>query len=414
MVRSIAAVAAAAAVKVAAQSSTTSSEFPFPTDDLPTYNGTGPTMLRFGCHQLVIDRIDPLVAPGQVPSHHQHQIVGGDAFNATMPHSDISALSTCTTCSYSDDFSNYWTANLYFRARNGTYKRVPQIPNHTDIFTNDTFITQTNGGMTVYYVSPGQNQVTAFPPGFRMFVGDATLRSPPDSPWDLSTQTCFRCFTGPDFGGNMLRPCLDPAVDTMHLPNQPCWGIRANVLFPTCWDGVNLDSPDHKSHVAYPVEGPHIFDGIGTADECPPSHPVKIPQVMLEVIWDTTPFNDPDEWPEDGSQPFVLSTGDPTGYSQHGDYVFGWKDDALQIAMEAGCFMANCPGLAVQTVEQAAQCAVAEVAGDVYDGWLTELPGDPVQPPVTTTSEAPEPTGKGKGDEGKGKKGKRKAKRWSN
>src|SRR5690349_3007618 len=24
------------------------------------------------------------------------------------------------------------------------------------------------------------------------------------------------------------------------------------VVFPQCWDGVNLDSPDHKSHMAYP------------------------------------------------------------------------------------------------------------------------------------------------------------------
>jgi hypothetical protein len=24
-----------------------------------------------------------------------------------------------------------------------------------------------------------------------------------------------------------------------------------NVRFPTCWDGVNLDSPDHIAHVAY-------------------------------------------------------------------------------------------------------------------------------------------------------------------
>lgn len=36
-------------------------------------------------------------------------------------------LATCTTCTFADDFSNYWTAVLYFRARNGTYKRVPQI-----------------------------------------------------------------------------------------------------------------------------------------------------------------------------------------------------------------------------------------------------------------------------------------------
>lgn len=84
------------------------------------------TMLRFGCSQVVIDRLDPLVNPGQVPSTHVHQIVGGNGFNATMPVTDVSTLADCTTCQFSEDFSNYWTANLYFKARNGTYKRVQQ------------------------------------------------------------------------------------------------------------------------------------------------------------------------------------------------------------------------------------------------------------------------------------------------
>jgi len=338
----------------------------FDPSTLPTYNGTGPTMLRFGCHQLVIDRIDPLVNPGAIPSPHQHQIIGGDAFSASMPLSDIAAESSCTTCSYSDDFSNYWTSNLYFRARNGSYKRVPQIP--ANFFFNDTFASNTNGGALVYYVSPGQNKVTAFKPGFRMFFGDATLRSEPQGQYNLSTQTCFRCYNGPNFGGDELRPCLDPRVDSMHLPNKPCFGIRSNILFPTCWDGVNLDSADHKSHVAYPEEGPHIFDGIGTADKCPASHPIKIPQLMIEIIWDTTAFNDPNMWPEDGSQPFVLSTGDKTGYSQHADYVFGWRNDSLQVGMEAGCVAANCPGMATQSLQQAGHCSVPELVGENYGG----------------------------------------------
>lgn len=72
-----------------------------------------------------------------------------------------------------------------------------------------------------------------------------------------------------------------------------------------CWDGVNLDSPDHKSHVAYPETG--TFE---TTGPCPASHPVRLPQLMYEIMWDTTPFNDPELWPEDGSQPFVYSMGD--------------------------------------------------------------------------------------------------------
>jgi hypothetical protein len=60
------------------------------------------------------------------------------------------------------DLSNYWTANLYFKARNGTYKRVPQVPNR-DLF-GDTYTKGTQGGFVVYYVSPGKSKVTAFKP----------------------------------------------------------------------------------------------------------------------------------------------------------------------------------------------------------------------------------------------------------
>jgi len=85
-------------------------------------------MLRFGCSQIAIDRIDPLVNPGLAPSPHMHQIVGGNAFNTSIPSTDVSSLTTCTSCSFADDFSNYWTANMYFKARNGSFKRVPQVP----------------------------------------------------------------------------------------------------------------------------------------------------------------------------------------------------------------------------------------------------------------------------------------------
>ncbi|KAL2148993.1 hypothetical protein VTH82DRAFT_1679 [Thermothelomyces myriococcoides] len=337
-------------------------------------SGNGPTMLRFGCSQLVIDRIDPLVTPGQLPSPHMHQVVGGDVFNVSMPEDDIGALASCTTCSYAEDRSNYWTANMYFRARNGSYKRVPQIPNR--LLFGDEFTTKTNGGFVVYYVSPGKGGVTAFKPGFRMLTGEASQREKIGE--GRKSQSCFRCYTGPNWGGDDLAPCADPNLDSEELPNKPCHGIRSNVLYPTCWDGKNLDSPDHKSHVAYPIDGPHAFDGMGVGGQCPESHPVKIPQIMLEIVWDTTQFNNPEDWPEDGSQPFVLSMGDHTGYGQHGDYVFGWQGDSLQRAMDGGCLGATCADLKTQTVEEANKCTVPTRVNEDVDGWFDHLPGLPV------------------------------------
>lgn len=187
------------------------------------------TMLRFGCSQVVIDRIDPLVNPGQLPSPHLHQVVGGNAFNVSMPQTDISQLSTCTTCSFADDHSNYWTANLFFKARNGSYKRVPQIPNR--LLFNDRFTTQTSGGFVVYYVSPGPGQVTAFKPGFRMLVGDANQRAKIGN--GKKSQSCFRCYSGPNWRGDDAAPCADARLDTEELPSGPCSGIRSNILYPT-------------------------------------------------------------------------------------------------------------------------------------------------------------------------------------
>lgn len=75
-----------------------------------------------------------------------------------MPSTDISSMATCTTCTFSEDFSNYWTAVLYFKARNGTYKRVP--------LTGNQGFEQSNGGITVYYSNSarGNAKVTAFKP----------------------------------------------------------------------------------------------------------------------------------------------------------------------------------------------------------------------------------------------------------
>ncbi|OCL11758.1 hypothetical protein AOQ84DRAFT_361240 [Glonium stellatum] len=321
-------------------------------------------LLRFSCSQLVVERLDPLVNSGFLPSPHLHQVIGGNSFNVSMnPKNDMSAESTCTTCTFTEDFSNYWTAVLYFRARNGTFKRVKQIGNEG--------FESANGGMTVYYTQPnGKTNITAFKQGFRMIIGNPTYRTSAQAA--QFRQLTFTC----------LQNAGTRTGETKNMPTSPCpAGIMANIRFPTCWDGVNLDSADHMSHVAYPSSG--TFESGGP---CPSTHPVKLPQLFYEVVWDTRPFNDKSLWPTDGSQPFVWSYGDPTGYGTHGDYVFGWKGDALQRAMDSQCNI-NCPTLKTQSIAQANACTKTPAVKEDIDGLnnslgLTELPGNM---PVTTS-----------------------------
>ena len=95
-------------------------------------------------------------------------------------------------------------------------------------------------------------------------------------------------------------------------------GMRAQIVFQSCWDGINLWKADN-SHVAY-LSG--LDHGI-----CPPTHPIMIPTLFIETNYAVGQV--PDQAP--GGQ-FVFSQGDPTGYGFHADFQNGWEPNALAAA----------------------------------------------------------------------------------
>lgn len=120
-------------------------------------NVAAQNMLRFACSQLVVERTDPLVNPGMTYTPHLHQIVGGNSFNVTMDPAthDLAGQSTCTSCTFKEDLSNYWTAVMFFHHKNGSYIRVPQVGNGGP----QGHLVQ-DGGLDVYYIPSGKT--TAF------------------------------------------------------------------------------------------------------------------------------------------------------------------------------------------------------------------------------------------------------------
>jgi hypothetical protein len=197
-----------------------------------------------------------------------------------------------------------------------------------------------------------RSTVTAFKKGFRMLVGNPSYRN-------REQARAFRQLTYTCMENQGTR-----APETLDFPKRFCRvGIMANHRFPTCWDGVNLDSPDHQRHVSYPESG--TFESGGP---CPASHPVKIPQLMLETVWDTSSFNNKADWPENADeQPFVWSSGDKSGYSTHADYVFGWKGDSLQRAMDAHTYV-SAPMLKTQSIADQNKCTVPDMVREPLDG----------------------------------------------
>jgi len=313
--------------------------------------------LRFPCSTLTIQRLDPVVQPGMAPSSHVHHIVGGNAFNATM-NGDIGTKATCTTCQMVDDLSNYWTAHLYFKhPTNGSYHRVPVVPVQPLLGGSNG----AQGGLTVYYTqfdlirdNLKQQPVKTFQPGFRMTVGN------PTNTGRAQVGLRYQCLSSN--GGR--------GPETPDFPTSACaGGIFTTQHFPTCWDGVNLDSPDHQSHMYNTI----VSDGFTNAPKCPASHPVRMPQVTFETTWDTRQFNS--LWTSGKPNPFVWSF-EGTGSGTHADYMFGWKGDSLQRAMDKSeCFYDGCGSITKQPMAEANKCTVPDMVGEATDGWLPRMPG---------------------------------------
>ena len=109
------------------------------------------------------------------------------------------------------------------------------------------------------------------------------------------------------------------------------------------------------------------LDGFTNAPKCPDSHPVRVPQVTFETVWDTSKFNS--MWTAGKPNPFVWSFEGTSGYGTHADYMFGWKGDALQRAMDKSeCFYDGCGSITKQSMAVANKCAIKDFVGEETDG----------------------------------------------
>ncbi|CAG5178799.1 uncharacterized protein ALTATR162_LOCUS8881 [Alternaria atra] len=102
---------------------------------------------------------------------------------------------------------------MYFKHQNGSYKRVPIYPNAQLGFEGQN-ADHIKGGMTIYYTqkdfnsSDLGNPVRAFPPGFRMTVGNPSTTTLNGTKKGLA-YTC-------------LQTILTRGYETPDFPKEPC------------------------------------------------------------------------------------------------------------------------------------------------------------------------------------------------
>jgi hypothetical protein len=226
--------------------------------------------------------------------------------------------------------------------------------------------------------------LTAFPPGFRMLAGNTSLRNfpypNPDrdmSNWELSDQT-QEALVAKAIGFNCLNYTTgyvtEGAMEFHYLRNKTfldaaCLnGVRMEIEFPSCWNGKDLDSEDHKSHILYP-------NFIKTGD-CPNGFNVRTPVIFYETIWQTYNF-------VNYTGIFVIANGDTEGYGYHGDFYSGWNQSFLQNAVNhctnGSGLLEDCQYFTIQDDSIATGCTIdlpAELLDEDTQGPMPSLPGD--------------------------------------
>jgi len=223
---------------------------------------------------------DPIVYPGQPGRSHLHAFFGNTGVNANTTLESLTTTGNSTCNGGTVNRSGYWTPAVVDMRTNQAVK-----PEFADVY----YKTGYRG------VLPAQ--VQPFPRGLRMIAGDPMNRSGNlfDSGYD------FSCHNNPTIRGQSFVNC--PVGDSM----------VQNVSFPQCWDGVNLDSPDHKSHMAYP------------RGSCPASHPVPLPEISVHIYYPVTSTGQTANWRLSSD-----TYSGPAGYSSHADWINGWNQSIMQ------------------------------------------------------------------------------------
>jgi hypothetical protein len=247
---------------------------------------------RVSCEYSHMGFDDPVVKPGQPGASHLHTFFGNTQTAADSTPEAIAASGKSTCHGGTANRSAYWVPTL-FDTRTGQ----PLKPSFAIMYYK-----------TGYEGVKPQDVVPA-PARLRIVAGDATSSSAQD-------HMGWGCLTS---GGAVRTP---GSIPTDCAPGKEA--LQMSVAFPQCWDGENLDSPDHKSHMAQA----HWY-----TPGCPASHPVPLSQITINVRYEVKNAGD--------SRFYRLSSDmygadEPGGLSAHGDWMNGW-DPAIQKAWVDHC-----------------------------------------------------------------------------
>ena len=269
---------------------------------------------RFTCTAGQIIKDDPIVYPGQPGKSHLHQFFGNTAADANSTYQSLRTTGQ-STCKSPLNRSAYWMPAML--DGKGNVVR----PDHVTIYYKNY---PKSSPRCQGLEGEGEGYCTPLPNGLRFIFG-------------------YDMLTGKTRTGSLYFNCAGPTATSGHyadiptaLANCPVGEgnrVGAVIKAPACWDGKNLDSPNHRDHIGYmvPISGKY---------RCPTTHPRLIPAFTMQVWWNVLAEDDPKLWrlSSDDMHPEL-----PRGSTFHADWFGAW-DNTIMAMWQDNCIdkMLNC------------------------------------------------------------------------
>ncbi|MFD9435981.1 DUF1996 domain-containing protein [Streptomyces sp. NPDC060002] len=232
-----------------------------------------------------------IVAPGVTNgAHHFHDYVGNQSNDAFASDDDLANADT--SCVDQGDKSTYYWPVL--RLQNGNQEQDAQKPGGGIEGNAGKIVTPKE--VTLTFVGNPRSQVTAMPRLLRVITGDA------------------KAFVNGTANANASWSCTG-FEDRQLKDKYPLCPSGSDVVrtfrFQSCWDGTNIDSANHRTHVAFAAADGTCANGFKA-----------VPQLVQRIVYDvdapslqdggrTTPLFAVDSFPEQLHKPVT----------DHGDFI---------------------------------------------------------------------------------------------
>ena len=278
---------------------------------LPASDGLG--AFRFLCSPGQVSADDPVVYPNQPGRAHLHQFFGNTGANAFSTYDSLRTTGE-STCVNKGNRSAYWMPAMLDGV--GHVVRPDFVTIYYKRFPDSSPTCQlASGGFHA------MGNCIGLPNGLRMIFGYDMAASKPGT-W----APAFACEgQTSQAGSDTTFQAAISHCPTAQNPDGTYNRIGITMDAPMCWNGKDLDSPDHRSHVGYPGFGSWGYL------KCPSDKPFVIPGFAMKS-WYTVDANLP-TWhlSSDEMHPEL-----PAGGTAHADWFGAW-DNGVESMWLANC-----------------------------------------------------------------------------